>query len=125
MKKIIIIIISIIFLIVFSGFFSIYYTVGKTCYLAKKKYGGNCQKALVSVLEDENSIPKEKNDAIWAMGQMAEPESLSALEKLYVGKVPEGREPLDKVVSQYELEKAIRWIKNGNATSWMYGYFKK
>jgi hypothetical protein len=56
---------------------------------------------------------------------MAEPESLAALEKLYIGKVPEGREPLNEVVSQYEIEKAIRWVKNGNMTSWMYGNLKR
>ncbi|GEM_PF-6527770 len=27
--------------------------------------------------------------------------------------------------SAYEVEKAIRWVKNGNATSWMYGILKK
>lgn len=108
-----------------GGVFSIYYAVWKTCDLAKEKHGGSCQTALVAVLEDENASPREKNNAIWALGQMAEPESLSALEKLCVGKVPEGREPLDEVVSQYEIEKAIRWIKQGNITSWMYGYLKE
>lgn len=112
-------------LVIASGFFWIYLTVSKTCDSAKEKHGGKCQKALVKVLEDEKASPREKNDAIWALGQMAESESLSALEKIYVGKVPEGRESLDKVVSQYEIEKAIRWVKNGNWTSWMYGRLKE
>ena len=34
------------------------------------------------------------------------------------------REPLNEVVSQYEIEKAIRWVKNGNITSWMCGCLK-
>lgn len=125
MKKIIIILVSIVVLVIASGFFWIYLTVSKTCDSAKEKHGGKCQKALVKVLEDEKASPREKNDAIWALGQMAESESLSALEKIYVGKVPEGRESLDKVVSQYEIEKAIRWVKNGNWTSWMYGRLKE
>lgn len=125
MKKIIIILIAATVALVASGFFSIYYTVWRTCDLAKEKYSDNCQKALVAVLEDEKTSPKEKNDAIWALGQMADPEYLSSLEKMYVGKVPEGREPLNEVVSQYELEKAIRWTKTGNITSWMYGCLKK
>ena len=123
-KRIILAVIIFVVLVVASGFFSLFYTVRKTCNLAKEKHGGKCQTALVSVLEDENAIPKEKNDAIWALGQMAEPESLSALEKIYAGKVPEGREPLNEVVSQYEIEKAIRWVKNGNVFSWMYGCLK-
>jgi hypothetical protein len=111
-------------LIFLGGLFSLYFYVSKTCDWAQDKYGGQCQTALVAVLEDEKASPKEKNAAIWSLGQMAEPESLVALQKLYVGQVPEGREPLDEVVSQYELEKSIRWIKNGNWTSWMYFYFK-
>lgn len=125
MKKILLGLIIIVVLAVASGFFWIFYVAKKTCDLAKEKYGGKCQEALAKVLEDEKSSFKEKNDAIWTLGQLAEPESLAALEKIYAGKVPEGREPLDEVVSQYELEKAIRWCKNGNATSWMYGFLKK
>jgi len=124
MKKIILALIVIAILIVAGGFFSLFYTVRKTCNIAKEKHGGKCQTALIAVLEDENTTFKEKNDAIWVLGQMAESESLVILEKLYIGKVPEGREPLNKVVSQYELEKAIRWVKNGNITSWMYGCLK-
>jgi hypothetical protein len=123
-KKIILAIIILGVLAVASGFFSLFYTVRKTCNSAKEKHQGKCQTALVLVLEDEKATPKEKNDAIWALGQMAEPESLSALENIYAGKVPEGREPLNEVVSQYEIEKAIRWVKNGNSTSWMYGCLK-
>lgn len=123
-KKIIMVLISIIFLIIASGFFSLFYVVSKTCNLAKEKHGGNCQMAMVKVLEDEKAIPREKNDAIWSLGQMADQESLPALEKIYAGKVPEGREPLDEVLSQYEIEKAIRWCKNGNITSWMYKILK-
>jgi len=124
MKKIILAIIIIAGLIFLSGVFSLYYTVWKTCDLAKEKHAGICREALAAVLEDEKASPKEKNDAIWALGQMAEPESLATLEKLYAGKVPEGREPLNEVVSQYEIEKAIRWVKNGNWTSWMYSCLK-
>lgn len=123
-KKIILAAIIIGVLAFTTGFFSLFYTVRKTCDSAKEKYGGNCQTALVAVLEDEKATPKEKNDAIWALGQMADLESLPALEKIYAGKVPEGREPLDEVISQYEIEKAIRWCENGNITSWMYGSLK-
>ncbi|MFA6048147.1 MAG: hypothetical protein WCV59_03930 [Parcubacteria group bacterium] len=124
MKKIILALVIIAVLVVASGFFSLFYTVRKTCNSAKEKHGGKCQTALVAVLEDKKATPKEKNDAIWALGQMADSESLPALEKIYAGKVPEGREPLNEVVSQYEIEKAIRWVKNGNITSWMYGCLK-
>ena len=44
-----------------SGFFSLFYTVRKTCNFAKGKYAGKCQTALVAVLEDEKAIRWVKN----------------------------------------------------------------
>ncbi len=123
-KKIAMILVAAALLIFLSGIFVIYLEVRSTCKAAMEKFGGSCQSALIAVLEDPSVAPKEKNDAIWALGQMADPTSLPALEKIWSGKVPEGREPLDEVVSQYEIEKAMRWMKQGNITSWMYGGLK-
>ncbi len=123
-KTIILIVLFLAVIMFAMGTFIIFRSVYETCNFARDKYGGDCQQALVLVLEDGESSVQEKNDAIWALGQMADPESLEPLEKIYAGKVPEGKEPLDKVVSQYEIEKAIRWIKNGNLTSWMYVFIK-
>ena len=46
-------------------------------------------------------------------------EALPTLRSVYTGNIPD-REPLDQVLSQYELAKAIRWCEQGNWTSWMY-----
>lgn len=97
----------------------IFTEVRNTCDTAIAAYSKDCVDSLVLVLESEDKSFKEKNDAIWALGQIADERALPALESLYTGSIPE-REPLDKTISQYEIEKAIHWINEGNWTSWMY-----
>jgi len=66
---------------------------------------------------------REKNEAIWALGQLANKSSLPILRKHYTGKIP-NKEPYDKNISQYELKKAINWCEKGNLTSWMYYFIR-
>ena len=124
-KRVAIIFAIFIIVLALGCFLGIFFYVKKTCDRAEDRYGEGCQNALIAVMEDDKSSAREKNNAIWAMGQMADQEFLETLEKFYAGSVPEGREPLDEVVSQYEIKKAIRWINEGNITSWMYGWIKK
>jgi hypothetical protein len=112
------------FLVLFLAFVAVTYAVifrevRNTCNSAVKTYQTNCIDSLVKVLDAPDKSIKEKNDAIWALGQIADRRSLPALKKLYTGQIPE-REPLDKVISQYEIKKAIHWTENGNWTGWMY-----
>ena len=101
----------------------IYREVNRTCFRATSQYQEDCVDSLVLVLESEDVSIKQKNDAVWALGQIADKRSLPILKKLYTGNIPE-REPLDKVISQYELKKSIHWIETGNWTSWMYVRYK-
>jgi len=98
------------------------YDVKTYCEVAKKEYSGSCLEALSSQLEDINQGFKSRNSAIWALGQLADKKSLPFLNKYYTGNIPR-RELLNKTISQYELEKAIRWCEKGNITSWMYKGF--
>jgi hypothetical protein len=102
-----------------SGLYWIYATVRDTSSKARQAYGGSAVEALGKTVESETSSFKEKNDAVWALGQIADSSALPMLKKFYTGVMPE-REPLDKVLSQYELKKAIKWCEQGNMTSWMY-----
>ncbi|MBF0208082.1 MAG: hypothetical protein HQK53_14480 [Oligoflexia bacterium] len=63
-----------------------------------------------------------RNNAIWALGQLADRRALPALNKLYLGTISP-RESGDSTISQYELKKAIQWCEKGNATGWMYKGF--
>lgn len=81
---------------------------------------GTCQKDLEILLMDENQSFRKRNQAIWVLGQLADKKSLPVLEKYYTGNIPK-KESLDKSLSQYELQKALKWCRQGNITSWMYG----
>jgi len=98
------------------------FDVKTKCFDAKKEYGGSCTESLISLLEDENRGFKARNSAIWALGQLGNPNALSSLQKFYTGNIPD-REPLDKTISQYELKKAINLVnggKNITAIFWRY-----
>ncbi len=125
-KNIVLVSISVIFLIILASVMFLYAVIYKevrsTCIKAQVEYKTNCVDSLIYVLESDEKSAKEKNDAIWALGQIADQRGLLVLKKLYTGDIPD-REPLDQVVSQYEIKKAIHWIENGNWTSWMYFQF--
>jgi len=99
------------------------YDVKDQCQSVKRSYEGTCVEALSSLLRDEKRGFRERNDAIWALGQLGDSSATSVLESYYTGVIP-AREPLDKSISQYELKKAIALTKGGlNITAfiWRYG----
>ncbi len=110
-------------LVVIGIFAVIYLTVSTSCKISKARYNTDCVNAMISVLDSDKTSFNDKNNAIWVLGQLADERALPILKNLYTG-VPEHREPLDTVVSQYELRKAIKWMEEGNYTSWMYKFVK-
>lgn len=111
--------VSIFFLLIFISFTWIRHDVKTQCENVKKEYGKDCVESLILTLKDEQKSYKDRNSAIWALGQLADKRALSVLKSYYTGNIPQ-REPLHKTISQYELKKAIRWCEEGNITSWMY-----
>lgn len=112
--------------LIFTGvvivYATLFYHVHKYFDNATKNHEGKCVDALISLAQNERESIRRRNDSIWALGQLADKKALSILKSMYKG-VPDSREPLDKVISQYEIRKAIRWCSEGNWTSWMYrGY---
>jgi hypothetical protein len=55
---------------------------------------------------------RHRNSAIWALGQLGDGRALPALERYYMGIIPD-REPFDEMISQYELNKALHLAKGG------------
>jgi hypothetical protein len=93
------------------------------CQEAKKDYSGTCVEALSQLLDDEDQAFRNRNSAIWALGQLGDKQALPILEKYYTGDIPD-REPWNEVVSQYELKKAIKLLNDGKnitAIFWRYG----
>jgi hypothetical protein len=89
------------------------YDVKRQCKDAEAQYGGgDCTESLVFLLNDEHRSYRDRNSAIWALGQLGDEKSLPVLESYYTGSIPE-REPLNKSISQYELKKAIKLARGG------------
>lgn len=114
-------------LLVLTGTFTLFFlstcawigfSVKEKCQVAQEQYGGNCTAALMQYLQDESGHSlKERNQAIWALGQIGDRKALPLLKKYYTGE--ECRH--DKFLCQYELKKAINLIESGfNATSFMW-----
>jgi hypothetical protein len=96
-------------------------SVKEKCLVATAKYTKeNCVVALMEQLQDKDASYRERNYAIWALGQLGDKRVLPTLENMYTGNIPE-REPYDDGISQYELKKAIKLIKDGfNATAFIW-----
>jgi len=92
------------------------YEVGLRCQLAQSRYGGECVDALMSQVAD-GSTTSGKNDAIWSLGQLGDRRALAFLEGYDNGQPLPAREPWNEGVSQYELRKAIRLLRDGNNIS--------
>jgi hypothetical protein len=76
--------------------------------------------ALMALVESEQYGIRERNRAIWALGQLGDPRALSVLEKHYTG----GETEESGELSQYELKKAIALCKgatNISALVWRHG----
>lgn len=98
------------------------YDIKSKCRESKADYGGNCNQALVSLLKDETRSFNSRNSAIWAIGQIGDPSSLPVLQSFYTGNIPP-KEPLNMVISQYELKKAINLLSGGtNITTIFWKY---
>jgi len=99
--------------------FVIYKDVKISCLKAQKEYKENCVNSLTRLVQSNEKTFRERNTAIWVLGQLADSQALPVLNSYYTGIVP-SKEALDKSLSQYELKKAIKWCEQGNITSWMY-----
>ena len=97
--------------------------VRRYCKSAQKLYKGNCVYALSKLVDDKSMPFRDRNHAIWALGQLGNSEALTYLNKYYTGIVPE-KESLDSGLSQYEMGKAIKLMQGGiniSALVWRWG----
>jgi hypothetical protein len=97
--------------------------VRRYCKNAKKIYQGDCVTVLSELVID-NSVPyRDRNHAIWALGQLGDRRGLTYITKFYTGKKQESISP-DNELSQYEMGKAIRLMQGGlniTAIIWRHG----
>jgi len=87
---------------------------------ALREYPGDKVEALMSLIESEQHSIRDRNRAIWALGQLGDSRALATLQKYYTGQEPDET----KGLSQYELKKAIalcRGATNIGAFVWRRG----
>ena len=87
---------------------------------ALRDYPGDKVAALMALVESERHTFHDKNDAVWALGQLGDPRALPILRKYYTG----GESDMNTSLSQYELEKAIALCEgetNIGALVWRHG----
>lgn len=123
-KKIITYVLIGMVLLVLSAYIALGAVIGfevfKQCQLAQARYQQPCTESLITQLRDEQQPFRPRNDAVWVLGQLGNQQALPVLQEYYTGNMPE-REPLDQMLSQYELSKAINLLsgkKNITAPVW-------
>ena len=87
---------------------------------ARDRFSGNDTDALVAMMNSGDIPLKDRNLAVWALGQSGDSRAAAALAKLQTGK------PCDHTtaVCQRELRKAIRQCRGGaNVTRWAWKPF--
>jgi len=89
-------------------------SVRDNCSLAQSKYQGDCVEALIQMVDDENNSFKQRNDAIWTLGQLGDKRAEYPLSKYYSENIPD-REPYNEVLSTYELRKALNLLENDSS----------
>ena len=83
---------------------------------ATSLYPGDRVEALMAYVESENHSLRQRNLAVWALGQIGDQRALPVLEKSYTG----GPCDHDNFLCQGELQKAIKKCKSSfNATAWL------
>ena len=101
-------------------FSTIYKQVEKISMSAMTNFNKNAIESLTDLINSENFSFEEKNTAIWALGQFADPKALPLLEKLNSETREQNRCDRKDDLCKMEIERAIKWCKKGNATKWMY-----
>ena len=97
--------------------------VKSLCVSTQSDYAGDCVESLVALVQDESRGYRNRNSAIWALGQLGDSRAQSVLAGMYTGVIPP-REPLDAGISQYELRKAVDLTSGGQnplAVFWRFG----
>jgi hypothetical protein len=106
--------------LIFLAFVSIYSDVKSTCLHAQRS-GDDCVESLIYTTKSTQSDFKQKNTAIWTLGQLADQRAIAALTELSEN-LPDDFARCDygEMVCPSEIFKALHACQTGNITSWMY-----
>ena len=83
---------------------------------ATQQYPGDRVEALIAYVKSDDHNLRQRNFAVWALGQIGDKRALPVLKQFYTG----GPCDHDHYLCQYELQKAIKLCEgNFNATAWL------
>ena len=119
-KKLLTIAVSALFLFYIGSSLVIGSQVQDVISAAQKNHPTDPNSALLAVVNSENLPLAERNQAVWALGQLGDPQAISSLQALYTGKECDH----DNEVCQHELEKALKLCQgsqNIGALIWRHG----
>jgi hypothetical protein len=84
--------------------------------MAVHEYPGERVEALIAFVESTDHSLRQRNRAVWALGQIGDKRALPVLKSFYTGGACEH----DRALCQYELQKAIKLCEGSfNATAWL------
>jgi hypothetical protein len=83
--------------------------------VAQQQYPGGEFEALVQAVQDEHRSLRDRNHAVWALGQFREARALPTLRRYYTGQKCQH----DKFLCQYELKKAIDLCEGKTPPKWL------
>ncbi|HUT07852.1 MAG TPA: hypothetical protein VMY15_03320, partial [Candidatus Latescibacteria bacterium] len=94
--------------------------VGGVLEKARGGFSGKDTNVLIAMMNSDDRPLRDRNLAVWALGQLGDPRGLPSLERLATGG------PCDHAaaICQHELRKAIRQCRGGvNITRWAWKPF--
>jgi hypothetical protein len=95
--------------------------VRAACHGARQEFQGDCVEALVAYANSDQHTFEERNQAIWALGEIGDKRALPALEKmLRTEKLCPSPCNVRICMCQYSIEKAIRLCKGLNIARWVW-----
>jgi hypothetical protein len=77
--------------------------VHETASAAQREFRGDEAEALIQFVQSDQHSLRDRNRAVWALGQLRDPRALDVLKRFYTGEKCQH----DKFLCQAELEKAI------------------
>lgn len=92
--------------------------VRATCREATDEFGGDCVAGLVSYVQSGHHSFQERNQAIWALGEIGDPRALPVLRELLDGDLIGTPCDVTAGICRYSVEKAIALCEGINILRW-------
>ncbi len=111
--------------VIFFGFSLrlIFVDVQNACAAAEERFPGDHVDALIACALCDDIPFKERNRAIWALGQIGDKRALAALRGLKTSEVQKKPYDSSRYIVQYTVDKAIEQCEGTiSLTRWMYGW---